>query len=78
MDGFWQSVIGWNDLGPVAILFFILMPLIWLCRWLLQQLLADKRAQITRLETMNDRLTNETAATLKQILDAVRQKETRS
>jgi hypothetical protein len=78
MDGVFANLLSWNDLGPVAILFFILLPLIWLSRWLLMQLLADKRAQITRLETMNDRLTNETAATLKQILDAVRQRETRS
>ena len=67
-----SQLVAWEKAGPVGLLLLFLLGVAWLCRWLLVQLLRDKDSQIARLEHMNDKLSDETAGTLKQILDAVR------
>lgn len=68
------EILAWDEAGPVAILMFVAICLVFFSRWVLAQLLEAKNSQIARLESMNDKLTDETAATLKQILDAVRER----
>lgn len=66
------QILEWDRAGPVAILMFIVVCLVAFSRWVLAQLLRDKDRQIDRLVAINDRVTGELAATLKQILDALR------
>lgn len=70
-----EQVANWNDLGPVAILFFLLVSFVWVTRWLLLKILADKDAQIVRANGLVDKATDETGATLKQILDTLREQQ---
>jgi hypothetical protein len=71
-----NDLLAWDDAGPVAILMFCVVCLTLLVRWLLRMLIADKDKQIGRLETMNDKVTDQTAVTLQKILDALREKGT--
>jgi CHASE1-domain containing sensor protein len=77
MDGFWASVLGWNELGPVAILFVMLLATLAMIRYLLIKVLADKDSQIARANALVDKATDETGKTLAQILEAIRENSAR-
>ena len=72
------TLLQWDEAGPVAILMFVTVSLVLFTRWILAQLLRDKDAQIARLERANDKVTDQTAATLQKILDALREKGPKS
>lgn len=77
MDQILPSILGWNDLGPVAILMFMLVTVVWVTRWLLLKILADKDAQIARANALVDKATDETGKTLAQILETLRETQQR-
>lgn len=67
-----EKILEWDQAGPVAILMFVCVCLVYLTRWLLRELLRDKDAQIAQLSVANDKLRDEIGKTLNHILDAVR------
>lgn len=71
-----QTILNWDQAGPVAILILVLLMLAWLSRWLLRTLIADKDSRIQREQVLTDRLTDEIGETLDAILNALREKGT--
>ena len=74
-DHILDSILAWDQAGPVAILVLVLVGLAWITRWLLKQLISGKDASIKREQFLTDKMTDEIGVTLDAILNALRERK---